>query len=131
MDFFSDCISHEEVKARFRKLSKLFHPDRGGDNEIMRQLQSQYDSWSLGYSYHLRKQHYNPINPFDHLSKQQINDYDVRIKACQEYISIIERAIVLKNNRIDYLENKVKTIESMTLWQRILYAIFGESEVNH
>lgn len=45
MDFFSDCKTQDEVKARFRQLAKMFHPDQGGDPSYMIQLQEQYDKW--------------------------------------------------------------------------------------
>lgn len=42
MRFFSDCKTDDERKAIYRKLSKLFHPDHGGDAELMTELNTQY-----------------------------------------------------------------------------------------
>lgn len=47
MDFFSKCKTEHEVKALFRRLSKLFHPDTGGESELMIELRNQYDNWSF------------------------------------------------------------------------------------
>lgn len=56
MDFFSDCQTKEQAKARFRQLGKLFHPDKSGDNDFMRSLQEQYDSWKPNDDNYYRRQ---------------------------------------------------------------------------
>jgi len=45
MKFFTDCTTQEEAKKLYHKLAKLFHPDKGGDNEMMIELKKQYDAW--------------------------------------------------------------------------------------
>lgn len=45
MDFFSKCQNKSEAKDLYRKLSKLFHPDHGGDTSLQVELQNQYDRW--------------------------------------------------------------------------------------
>lgn len=45
MDFFSSCTDEAQVKSTFRRLSKHFHPDVGGENDLMIELKRQYDSW--------------------------------------------------------------------------------------
>lgn len=45
MQFFSDCKTQCEAKDLFRKLSKHFHPDVGGDADLMRELIDQYDKY--------------------------------------------------------------------------------------
>lgn len=44
MRFFPDDID-DEVQARlnYKRLAVLFHPDRGGDENIMREINSEYD----------------------------------------------------------------------------------------
>lgn len=44
MNFFNECKTEEERKALYRKLAKLFHPDRGGDCELLVELNKQYNS---------------------------------------------------------------------------------------
>lgn len=45
MDFFSKCQTQEEAKKVFKKLCKCFHPDIGGDDELIIELYKQYDAW--------------------------------------------------------------------------------------
>jgi hypothetical protein len=40
--FFKDCTTIDEVKARYRDLAKQFHPDRGGDTETMQRVNAAY-----------------------------------------------------------------------------------------
>ena len=42
MKFFSNITSLDELKAAYRHLVMLYHPDRGGDNETMKQLNYEY-----------------------------------------------------------------------------------------
>lgn len=46
MDFFSQCQTKEDAKKVFKKLCKFFHPDKGGDDELMIELKKQYDGWN-------------------------------------------------------------------------------------
>jgi hypothetical protein len=45
MDFFNTCKDKEEAKKVYRNLCKHFHPDKGGDPELMRQLTEQYEKF--------------------------------------------------------------------------------------
>jgi hypothetical protein len=49
MDFFSKCTTEAEVKETFRRLSKCFHPDKGGEEALMTDLINQYDNWQPSY----------------------------------------------------------------------------------
>lgn len=42
-NFFQDCKTLEEVKKLYRDLAKRFHPDKGGDLEQMKKLNTDYD----------------------------------------------------------------------------------------
>jgi hypothetical protein len=42
-DLFAQCKSLEEVKKRFRRLSMLNHPDRGGSEAAMKVILAQYE----------------------------------------------------------------------------------------
>ena len=46
MDFFSACLGEDQVKETYRKLAMAFHPDRGGDPALMKELQKQYEFWA-------------------------------------------------------------------------------------
>lgn len=43
MKFFCDCKDIDEAKAIYHKLAKVMHPDKGGSQELMVELQKQYD----------------------------------------------------------------------------------------
>lgn len=42
MKFFNNCKSLDEVKATYKTLAKQFHPDKGGDLEIMKAINNEY-----------------------------------------------------------------------------------------
>lgn len=41
--FFDQCKNENELKERFRILSKRFHPDLGGTNDLMKELMEDYE----------------------------------------------------------------------------------------
>lgn len=43
MKFFTNCRTLEELKAEYKRLIKIHHPDLGGDNATMAQINAQYD----------------------------------------------------------------------------------------
>lgn len=43
MEYFSDCNTIDEVKTRFRSLSKALHPDMGGNGHDFSLMKEQYD----------------------------------------------------------------------------------------
>ncbi|WP_163860371.1 molecular chaperone DnaJ [Paenibacillus elgii] len=45
MKFFHSVTSSEEAKKLYRKLAFENHPDRGGDTEIMQQINREYDDF--------------------------------------------------------------------------------------
>jgi len=43
MNYFSDCETVEEIKAKYRKLARENHPDLGGNPEAMKAINNQYE----------------------------------------------------------------------------------------
>ena len=41
--YFDKFTTQEEVRARYRRLAKALHPDVGGDHEIMREINREYE----------------------------------------------------------------------------------------
>lgn len=41
--YFEKCKSIEELKREYKKLAFVYHPDRGGDTEIMKAINNQYE----------------------------------------------------------------------------------------
>ena len=50
MQYFYDCKDATEAKTKFRKLAKEHHPDVGGDEAIMKEIQKQYDAFDTNTS---------------------------------------------------------------------------------
>ena len=95
MKFFVDCQTEKEVKDLYRKLAKLFHTDKGGDKEIMLELQGQYNSWSASNEPSSTRYTFNTHIPFDHPIHEELRS----IKNQLRHISA-ERDIVCTQNRI-------------------------------
>lgn len=45
MRYFKDILSEEDLKAAYRRLVMMYHPDRGGDCEIMKRINYEYAWW--------------------------------------------------------------------------------------
>lgn len=43
MDYFRNCFTEGEIKARYRELCKLHHPDLGGNVETMQAVNAAYE----------------------------------------------------------------------------------------
>lgn len=42
--FFDKCMNINDLRDRYRLLSKRFHPDLGGTNDLMKELTEEYDN---------------------------------------------------------------------------------------
>lgn len=42
MKFFEEVLTLDQLKSAYRRLVLMYHPDRGGDNEQMKQLNYEY-----------------------------------------------------------------------------------------
>ena len=43
-NFFENCRTLDELKAEYRRLARIYHPDMGGDTETMQQINAQYEA---------------------------------------------------------------------------------------
>ena len=43
MKYFNNIYTLNELKKEYRRLAMLYHPDRGGDNETMKEINAEYD----------------------------------------------------------------------------------------
>ena len=48
---FRDCKTIEELKSLYKKLSKKYHPDLGGDTELFKELLNAYETAIRMFSY--------------------------------------------------------------------------------
>ena len=85
--FFGNITSLEELKKEYRKLCFLHHPDRGGDTETMKFINSEYDNLfeNLKHNYNEnRGEHQRECNEMPH-----------------EYREILEKLIILEGLEIE------------------------------
>lgn len=139
MKFFIDCKTISEAKEVYRKLAKVFHPDKGGDAELFRELQKQHDEWSPQMNMYTPNNmgnwrssifQYNPNIPTDlskdNVDKNKINDIENELfvlkKLSQERYETMER---LRCEKVDlFLENRsleilLKKEQNKSLWEHI------------
>ena len=69
MNYFKDCKSIEEIKKLYRKLAQQFHPDHGGDEETMKQINLQYEQQKgrkfTATNHETNKTYEQTFDPFD------------------------------------------------------------------
>ena len=41
--YFTGCTTKEQLKKRHRELCKKYHPDKGGNEEIFKRMQAEYE----------------------------------------------------------------------------------------
>lgn len=68
MQYFESLTDEKEIKQRYKELAKQYHPDRGGDAEIMKQINTQYEKVMTGVYQTAGKS----ITEIDELFKQDI-----------------------------------------------------------
>lgn len=49
--YFDTCKNLDEVKKRYKILSKRLHPDTGGDETIMKEINEEYDKKSKNFNF--------------------------------------------------------------------------------
>lgn len=62
MKYFTKCTTLEDLKAEYRRLAMLHHPDRGGDTEIMKEINIEYYSAFPGFKAVYNATAKNPTN---------------------------------------------------------------------
>jgi hypothetical protein len=51
MKYFEGVLTEEELKSTYRKLVKTYHPDKGGNTEIMKMINYQYSRYLKIFQY--------------------------------------------------------------------------------
>ena len=86
MIYFKECRTIEEVKARYRTLAKIFHPDCGGSTELMQQLNDEYSVAC------------NTVLSGEDLTSEEAQE---EMKLSEEYRRVIEQIIPLPGIKIE------------------------------
>ena len=47
--YFTGCTTKEQLKKRHRELCKIYHPDKGGDIEVFKKMQAEYERLILKF----------------------------------------------------------------------------------
>ena len=76
MKFFTNCHSLDELKAEYRRLIKIHHPDCGGDTETMKQVNNDYKE-----RFEQLKKHHNETSDAEHQTTE----------TAAEFMEIIEK----------------------------------------
>ncbi len=121
MDFFNDCKTQDEAKKTYHLLVKHFHPDKGGDSNLMVELKEQYEKWSPS-RFKFNKTNWQNQFP-DHLN-DDFNKFESR--ADREYIALLENRIEKMNKENDQMYKDLGIYVEMNFFQRIIFVIFGE-----
>lgn len=127
MKFFHGCTSAKEAKEIYHKLAKCFHPDKGGNDELMKELTSQYETWDAPViDQNPFQRMYTPnnmdmgSNPFRRMNSTF--DFEVKIQARDLEISILKARIQDASNEILRL-NMYKQKEAEDFEKRIIKLI--------
>ena len=82
--YFTNCTTLDELKAEYRRLAMKYHPDRGGDTEIMQRINAEYEA-----KFEYLKFEHNATRDENHQTTE----------AAADFIRIIET--LLKNGGIE------------------------------
>ena len=90
MIYFKECHTIEEVKVRYRTLAKIFHPDCGGNNELMQRLNDEYSVAC------------NAVLSSENLTTDEAQE---SMKLSEEYRRVIEQITPLPGIKIEIVGN--------------------------
>ena len=86
MKYFKDCKTLEELKKAYRKLAMKYHPDMGGDPEVMKAINNEYDELFP----RLKDQH-----------NASADEYHQTTETAAEFVEIINQLIKLQGIEIE------------------------------
>lgn len=104
MKYFEGLSEEKEIKQRYKELAKKYHPDLGGDKEIMQAINAQYTSCMEGHYQRAGKS----ISEIDELMKNDENARKalmqvllfegIKIELCGSWIWITGQTKEVKEN---------------------------------
>ena len=137
MQFFTDCRTKEETTTLFRKLSKCFHPDVGGESVYMVELIKQYENWKPGQSFERERIIFQPsyeVNPRMEILERELARLrkltgnplqDREIFRLRQSVSYLNDQLKQSGERNEALASKVWDLENQLKHYRK-----GKEEIN-
>lgn len=129
MDFFNLCKDKDEAKKIYRQLCKQFHPDKGGDPELLKELIRQYEKfdskihndqsyWQSAYG--APRYEFNKIRTgkFDSPDQRVIDGLSDRIKILERHIWSRDETIVELNKIIKIKNEQIGEKLSQVLYEQ-------------
>lgn len=115
MNYFNDCSTEEQAKARFRELAKKFHPDCGGTNEKMIELQKQYEAFNSFSNYNFQDSLKEALKRQNEKFRDFANEKKNATKMWDERFAKAESYAYAKKQRFEdnaSLKSEIQTLES-------------------
>jgi len=91
MKYFENCTTSEEIKKTYLRLSKEFHPDLGGSNELMKELNNQYDNITKN------KKDFDCVINLKSIIKKLIVFNNISIEICGSWLWVSGNTYPIKN----------------------------------
>lgn len=85
MEYFTNCKNLQELKSEYKRLAKIHHPDAGGDTEIMKKINAEYDRM-------LETQNFSREG-------KPLNDQEIREN--KVYRDVLEKTVILEAIEIE------------------------------
>ena len=90
-NWFEGCKTIEEIKKRYRTLAQKYHPDHGGSNDDMVQINLQYEkmcAWAKNHSTTEQDKDFNINDGFREVINKIINlNIDIEIIGCWIWVT--------------------------------------------
>lgn len=100
MKWFKDCTCIEDVKHRYRELSKKYHPDMNGGSaeseKIMKQINAEYEKATIRYKNVHKKHTENAENPAPEVEPEPV-------EIPEELAEIVEKIKSLDGIKIEII----------------------------
>jgi len=94
-NWFESCTTIEEIKKRYRQLAQIHHPDHNGNEETMKEINSQYEKFRFqkftATNHETNKTYEQTFDPFDgyrELINQLLNIPNITIELCGSWLWI-------------------------------------------
>ena len=121
MDFYSDCKDNEEAKKLYRKLCKCFHPDRGGDIELLMCAIHQYNDFNVDQHKPkpdpVKKDDDFAFSSFDDARYMQIQTLRNKLFKFESEMKALRHLIDMQTKALEIQKKELSFYEKASLWR--------------